>query len=75
MAKNVHVVPRDGGWGVLREGNDRAGSIHRKQETAIAEGRGTAKRDHVELVVHGRDGRIRAKDSLGNDPFPPRDRR
>lgn len=75
MAKNVHIVPRDGGWGVLREGNHRAGSIHRKQDTAIAEGHGAAKRDHVELVVHGLDGRIRAKDSFGNDPFPPRDKR
>ena len=25
-----------------------------------------------ELVIHGRDGRIRGKDSYGNDSFPPR---
>ena len=30
-----------------------------------------------EVVIHGRDGRIRDKDTVppGNDPNPPRDRR
>jgi ribosomal protein L32E len=26
-----------------------------------------------EVIVHGKDGRIRSKDSYGRDPFPPRD--
>jgi hypothetical protein len=24
------------------------------------------------LVIHGRNGQIRARDSFGGDPFPPR---
>jgi hypothetical protein len=24
------------------------------------------------LLIHGRDGRIRARDSHGHDPFPPK---
>ena len=27
------------------------------------------------VVIHGRDGKIRDKDSYGNDPIPPRDRK
>lgn len=49
-------------------------STHNRQDTAIANGRTEAQHDEVDLVVHGRDGRIRSKDSYGNDPLPPRDR-
>jgi hypothetical protein len=34
-----------------------------------------ALRERVEVVIHGRNGKIRDSDSYGNDPFPPRDRR
>jgi hypothetical protein len=37
--------------------------------------RDTARRDRVEVVEHGRDGRIQDSDSYGSDPFPPRDRK
>jgi hypothetical protein len=37
--------------------------------------RGTARRDRVEVVEHGRDGRIQDSDSYGRDPFPPRDKK
>ena len=75
MAKNIHIVPRQDGWGVLREGNARAGSVHSTQSQAINSGRDAARRDHVELVIHSENGRIRDKDSYGNDPFPPKDRK
>jgi hypothetical protein len=26
------------------------------------------------LIIHDREGRIRARDSEGHDPFPPRDK-
>lgn len=48
-------------------------SNHRTQGNAIDAGRREAKRDGVDLVTHGRDGRIRSKDSYGNDPNPPKD--
>ena len=38
----------------------------------IDSGREIARRDHGEFVVHGHDGRIREKDSFGNDPHPPK---
>src|SRR5688572_296934 len=38
-------------------------SNHRSQANAIDAGRAEAKRDRVDLVTHGEDGRIRSKDS------------
>jgi hypothetical protein len=34
--------------------------------------RGTARRERVEVIEHGRNGRIQDSDSYGRDPFPPR---
>ena len=73
--KSVHVVPRGDGWAVTRPGAERASSLHDTQRSAIDAGRGTARRDHTELVIHGADGRIRDSDSFGNDPHPPHDKR
>jgi len=44
------------------------------QAEAAKVGRDTARRDHTEVLVHRRDGRIRERESYGNDPCPPRDR-
>ena len=73
--RNPHIVPRSdvGGWAVQREGAGRASSLHDTQAEAIAEGRRMAQNERSELFIHGRDGRIRDRDSFGNDPFPPRD--
>jgi hypothetical protein len=70
----VHVVPRDGEWTVERAGNTRATSRHSTQAEAEQAGRTIARRDGVEFNLHGRDGRIRQKDSYGNDPNPPKDK-
>ena len=71
--KNLHVVPRDGGWGVRREGGQRDSSRHGTQKDAIDAARDTARRERGEVRIHGRDGRIRDSDSYGNDPCPPKD--
>lgn len=72
--KNVHVVPNpNGGWDVKREGEPRPISHSDTQQSAIDAGRDVARANHGELVIHGRDGQIRDKDSYGHDPFPPRD--
>lgn len=68
----IHIVPRDGRWAVLRENAERASSLHDTQAEAIGQGRGTAHKEGVELVIHRPDGRIRDSDSHGRDPFPPR---
>lgn len=68
MGKNVHMVPKDGGWDVSREGGQRASSHHATQAEAIGTATGAAKRDKVEPLVHGKDGQIRLRNSFGNDP-------
>lgn len=73
MGKNQHVVPHEGKWAVRGEGNSRVSSEHRTQGTAINSATRTARHEKSEVVIHGRDGKIRDKDSYGPDPCPPRD--
>ena len=72
MGKNQHVVPVNGRWGIRGEGNSRLTSTFDTQAAAIARAREISRNQQSELFVHGRDGRIRERDSHGNDPFPPR---
>lgn len=73
MSKNQHVTPHpQGGWQVKGAGNHRATVRTTTQAKAIEIARGIAINNHSELIVHGTNGRIRAKDSFGNDPFPPK---
>lgn len=73
--KNQHVVKRDGGWAIRGEGNSRDTSHHRTQKEAESAAREIAQNQRSEVVTHGMDGRIRDKDSYGNDPNPPTDRK
>jgi uncharacterized protein YdaT len=70
--RNQHVVLHEGGWAVRGAGSQRASSVHRTQQEAIDAGRDIARNQGTELFIHGRDGRIRERDSHGNDPFPPK---
>lgn len=72
MSRNQHVVPAKGQWGVRAAGSSRLTSIHEKQSDAIAEARAISRNQGSELLIHGRNGRIRERDSHGNDQFPPR---
>lgn len=72
MGKNQHVVPHKDGWAVKGAGNEKATSVYDTQAQAIERARDVAKNQQSELLVHGRDGQIRARDSYGNDPFPPK---
>lgn len=73
MSKNQHVTPRkDGLWQVKGSGNRRATKITATQKEAFEIGRDIAKNQKSELLIHGRNGRIRNKYSYGNDPYPPR---
>jgi pyruvate/2-oxoglutarate dehydrogenase complex dihydrolipoamide acyltransferase (E2) component len=67
MAKRspVHVEPREKGWAVVREGNERAISVHSTQAEAVKEGRDIARRNETEFFLHARDGRIREHSNYG----------
>jgi hypothetical protein len=70
--KGQHVVPNGGKWGVLTSGASRVGRTFTTQGEAIDAARETARRNGTELYIHGRDGRIRERNSFGRDPYPPK---
>ena len=63
---DVHVVPSGEQWACEVGGNNR--STHDTQGEAIKQGRFLAEEQNSELVIHGKDGKIREKDTHGNDP-------
>lgn len=74
--KNQHVVPtKDKKWGVRGEGNQRLTKKTDTQQDAINVAREIAKNQGSEVVIHRKDRTIRDKDSYGNDPHPPKDKK
>lgn len=68
-----HVLPDGkGGWKVLGAGNKRATAKFDNKAEAEKRAREISTKQHSELVVHNRDGKISRKDSHGNDPHPPK---
>lgn len=70
--KGQHVVPTNGGWAVRKAGSARSTKTFKSQSDAIDHARGIARNQGTELYIHGRDGKIRARDSYGRDPHPPK---
>ncbi len=70
--KGQHVVPSSGGWSVKKAGASRASSTHTTQQEAIAAAIQVARNQKTELYIHGRDGRIRERNSYGRDLHPPK---
>ncbi len=70
--KDQHVVPHGSDWAVKREGSERVTTVVPTQREAIEIARDIAKRNNSELFIHRPDGRIRDRDSYGNDPYPPK---
>ena len=70
--KNQHVVPHANGWAVRGAGNTRVTSVHETQREATEQARDIAQNQSSEVLIHGRNGRIRERNSYGNDPFHPK---
>lgn len=68
---NQHVVPKGKQWAVKGAGNQRNTAVCNTQKEAIEIARKISKNQGSELIIHGRNGRIRERDSHGNDPCPP----
>jgi hypothetical protein len=71
-SNNQHVLPRSDGWAVKKAGASRDTRIFEKQSQAIEYAKDVAKNNKSELFIHSRDGRIRERNTYGNDPVPPR---
>jgi uncharacterized protein YdaT len=72
MGKNQWVVKHDNEWAVRGEGNSRDTSHHKTQSEAIDAGKSIAQNQKSELIIQGKDGKVREKNSYGNDDSPPK---
>jgi hypothetical protein len=70
--KGQHVVPSGDGWAVRKAGSARSTKTFKTQSDAIDLAREIARNQGTELYIHGRDGKIRVRDSYGRDPHPPK---
>jgi len=62
----VHVELRGNGWAVVREGSERANTLHPTQSEAAKAGRELARRDETEFFLHAQDGRVREHRNYGD---------
>ena len=75
MSKNgdYSVVPRGEGWATVGHGNSRASSLHKTQADAYAAARGySAGQGGGEVLIHGRNGQIRDKNTIAPASDPRR---
>ena len=70
--KNQHVVPKGNAWGVRGAGNEKLTRIVPTQSQAIIIARKIAINQGSEMLIHGKNGRIRERNTYGKDNFPPR---
>lgn len=70
--KGQHIVPSGDKWSVRKAGASRASGTYATQREAIERGKEIARTQRTELYIHGRDGRIRERNSYGSDPHPPK---
>lgn len=67
----------DGTWANKRHDASKASSVRSTQKEAENDAKRMSRNQGGgEVITHGRDGKIRSKDTMppGNDPFPPRDK-
>lgn len=69
--KNLHVVKKGDIWQAKQEKGQRSSGNFSTQQAAFERAREIAKNNGQEVIIHGVDGKIRAKHSYGNDPCPP----
>jgi type IV secretory pathway TrbL component len=73
--KNQHVVKHPEGWAVKGAGNSKATKVTNTQAEAINIAQNIARNQQSDTKIHGAKGKIRAGNSYGNDPCPPKDRK
>lgn len=73
--KNVHTVFNKGRnlWETKIEKQDKPISYSHTKNSAEVKSVKEAKKLSVDHIIHNKNGKISARDSYGNDPFPPRD--
>lgn len=66
--ENFHVIKRETGWSVKREGATRAASVHKTLEEAVTNARKLARRSKQSVVVvHSEDGTIESQEQVSKE--------
>jgi hypothetical protein len=68
MGKNQHVVVHEDRWAVKEEGESAPFALFKTQGQAWEKAKAIARRERSEAVLHGKDGRIRERNTYGHDP-------
>ena len=68
----IHVVLQRDIWLVRREDANRAMSVHKTQRDAVDVARKIARAQKGQLVIHGRNGRVRQRNIYGRYTGPRR---
>lgn len=68
MGRNQHVTVHDRGWAVTEEGASAPSAVFKTQSAAWEKAKSIARRMRSEALLHGKDGRIRARNTYGHDP-------
>ncbi|MBK8484746.1 MAG: DUF2188 domain-containing protein [Saprospiraceae bacterium] len=73
--KNIHTVYNQERkmWETKLENQSKPLTSSHKKTTAEEKSVKEAKKREVEHIIHNKDGKISARESYGNDPFPPLD--
>ncbi len=61
--RNIHVVPNDERWAVIREGTRGPIAYHANRQDATNHARNIARRDRVEMIVYDRENQIRDREN------------
>ena len=62
----------DGKWESVREGSNRPSKVTSTQAEAWEHSKEKARESKGEAFLKGRDGKIRERNTYGNDPHPPK---
>lgn len=73
MGKNIHVVKsKSGNWSAKQEKAQRSSGNFNTQKEATQRAIQIAKNNNQEVVIHSVNGKIRQKNSYGDDSYPPK---
>lgn len=72
LLKQLTLFKKTCGWNVKGAGNSKATKHTNTQAEAYAYARTISINPKSELIVHGKNGQIRERNSYGNDPYPPK---
>lgn len=75
MGNNQYVVPTEDGWGIRKEKSEKLTKKFDTKAEAVKKATEIAKNQKSELTILKKDGTIQNKNSFGNDPNPPKDKK